>query len=150
MREDDAMTGLKLSRSALVALVATASVLTLAACAPGKAAITDYAGFPPGEQVATESATDGPQAMWLRDGGRIAVTLFGSSGCPPVGTHISVLQPKNEGNAVQIDLAAQPADQACTADYAPHTTEFWTPMNVATTEPLQVHVGGEVIVVPTK
>jgi hypothetical protein len=44
----------------------------------------------------------------------------------------------------------RPEDEICTADFVPHTTLFWTPTDVSTTEPLTVEVSGYEITVPIK
>lgn len=142
------------SRLALVGL-AVAAVFSLTACAPvGNAAITNYAGWPdvsmPGEGGSGELADGTPHAMWLGDGGKFAVITYGSSTCPVVGTTVDVVKPAGEGNAVLINTKQYPADQACTMDLVPHTTEFWTPQNIATTEPLKVEIAGSTVTVPIK
>jgi hypothetical protein len=35
-------------------------------------------------------------------------------------------------------------------DFVPHTTVFWTPTDVTTTEPLTVEVAGTTVTVPIK
>ena len=76
-------------------LVAVAGVLALAGCAPGSASIETFAGLPAERDVSqsSEELPEGPQAAWVEDGGRIAVTLWGSSTCPTVGTGIHVVKP---------------------------------------------------------
>ena len=58
--------------------------------------------------------------------------------------------PAGEGNRVAIDVVKRPENEACTMDLAPHTTLFWTPVEVTTTEPLTVEVLGTEVEVPIK
>ncbi len=52
-------------------------------------------------------------AGWFGDGGIVLLT-YGSSSCPPVFASVEVA-----GAEVQASIAEPPADQVCTADYAP-------------------------------
>lgn len=126
----------------------------LSACAPGTSPVTDYPGVPTIEHGDGEGheidVADGLSAMWLENGGKIAVTTFGSSSCPVVGTDISVVEPAGEGNTVEIAVAGFDENTPCTMDLAPHTTEFWTPMNVTTTEELTVMMNEQTVQVPIK
>lgn len=141
-------------RRSLLAAAAVASVLTLAACAPGTAPVENFSGLPVSDHGdegghGEDGFDAGAQAVWLEQGGKLAVTLWGSSTCPWVGTDIRVLQSADEGNTVQIEVPPLP-EQPCTMDYVPHTTVFWTPMNVTTTKPLNVEVLEQTLVVPIK
>ncbi|MCI2956126.1 hypothetical protein MN032_00345 [Agromyces atrinae] len=133
-----------LRRSVLVA-AAAASVLFLSACNPGGGTVEDYSGLPVSDHEESgdhgdEAEFDGePVAQWLQQGGQIAVTLWGSSTCPYVGSDIRVLEEAGEGNRVEIVVPPLP-DQPCTMDLVPHTTVFWTPVKVTTTEPLTIEV----------
>lgn len=149
-------TSVRLRRAGLAA-AALASVFLLAACAPPTRAAENYPGEPVVEHAEEgEHADEGeheegaPQAAWLAQGGQLAVTIWGSSTCPVVGASIEVVEPAGEGNRVAIDLVERPADEMCTMDLVPHTTVFWTPMNVTTTEPLVVEVQDAEVVVPIK
>ncbi|WP_156891466.1 hypothetical protein [Agromyces subbeticus] len=145
-------------RRAGLATAALASVFLLAACAPpttpaeeySGAPVSDHAGDAEGEHGGEEHAEGEPQAVWLGQGGQLAVTVSGSSTCPEVGTNIRVIDAAGEGNRVAIDLIEHPEDQVCTMDLVPHTTVFWTPMTVTTTEPLIVEVAGAEVEVPIK
>ncbi|QTX05555.1 hypothetical protein [Agromyces archimandritae] len=136
-------------RRSVLAAAAAASVLLLSACAPGGGAIEDFSGLP-AEAEGAEGTIGEPQAVWLESGGKIAVTLYGSSTCPYVGTDIRVVDDKTAGNTVAVDVPALPEDQACTMDLVPHTTVFWTPMNVTTTQDLTVQVMDETLTIPVK
>ena len=154
-------------RRAGVVAVAVASVFLLSACNPSPRAVEDFSGMPvsdhEGEAEGGESdegddevvadeetATDGLSAQWLGDGGQLAVTISGSSTCPPVGTRVNVEDRAGEGNRVSVEVAELPADQVCTMDFVPHTTVFWSPVFVTTTEPLVVEVGDQSVTVPIK
>ncbi|MFF2275550.1 hypothetical protein [Agromyces sp. NPDC058126] len=147
-------TSVRLRRAGLAA-AALASVFLLAACAPPTRAAENFPGEPVAEHGEEssheeENAEGGPQAAWVGQGGQLAVTIWGSSTCPVVGESISVVEPAGEGNRVAIDLVERPADEMCTMDLVPHTTVFWTPMNVTTTEPLVVEVQDTEVTVPVK
>lgn len=145
-------------RRAGFAAAALASVFLLAACAPPTTPAEEYSGTPvsdhagdaEGEHEGEENVEGEPQAAWLGEGGQLAVTVWGSSTCPEVGTDIRVVEPAGAGNRVAIDLVEHPEDQVCTMDFVPHTTVFWTPMTVTTTEPLIVEVFGAEVEVPIK
>ena len=109
---------------------------------------TDPAGDTP--EAEAPSFEDGPVVVWWADGGQLALTIGGSSTCPVIGDQIRVLEKAGEGNRVAIDLVEQPADQICTMDFVPHTTLFWTPTTVTTTEPLVVEVADTEVTVPVK
>jgi hypothetical protein len=85
-------------------------------------------------------------ATYLENGVKLAVVLWGSSTCPPVGERMHVLP--DEPNAVRIDLREIPQDRPCTMDLVPHTTVFGT--KTSTVEPLVIHVGDETIELPVK
>lgn len=155
-----------------LAVAALASVFLLAACASGTAAesysglpVSDGAGAPEGhgteggegeeggeagEGAIDEELLNEPQVVWLREGAQLALVIGGSSSCPSVGERIRVLDEAGEGNRVAIDLVERPEDEVCTMDFVPHTTVFWTPADVTTTEPLTVEVAGTTVTVPIK
>ncbi len=140
-------------RRAALAVAALASVLVLSACAPGKTSVEHYPGLPPVSEDADAPeapANDqtAPLAQWLEQGGKIAVTTFGSSTCPPYGTGIEVVEPRGVGNTVEVAIRQWEASARWTS--CPHTTVFWTPMNIATYEPLTVLVEGQEVTVPVK
>ncbi|GGR14418.1 MULTISPECIES: hypothetical protein [Agromyces] len=141
-------------RRASLAAAALASVFLLSACAPGTSPVENFPGLPEAEHGESGHETGGDesalQAQWLELGGKLAVTTFGSSTCPVVGTDIKVLKPAGEGNTVEIVVPEPDATTPCTMDYVPHTTVFWTPMNVTTTEKLTVLLGDEKFVLPIK
>ncbi|MGW9631530.1 hypothetical protein ACWGST_12580 [Agromyces sp. NPDC055520] len=154
---------MRLRRAGLLAL-AVSSVFLLSACNPPAGAAENFSGVPTeadADVVDVDSGTDPagdtheipterPTAVWWADGGQIAFITVGSSTCPVVGEQIRVLDPAGKGNRVVIDLVERPADQICTMDMVDHTTLFWTPVTVTTTEPLIVEVGGDEITIPVK
>ena len=165
----------RLRRSGLIA-VALSSLFLLSACTPPGGAAEDFPGRPVPEEAAAVDVGEGPDeagvggdeeeeaeeavdpmepndepiVVWWADGGQLALTISGSSSCPVVGQDIRVLEPAGEGNRVAISLVEYPADQMCTADFVPHTTLFWTPYDVTTTEPLFVEVMGTEVEVHIK
>ncbi|GAA1055952.1 hypothetical protein GCM10017608_13910 [Agromyces luteolus] len=170
------MTSLTGPRRLLLAGLAIASALVLTGCNPGSGAVEDFPGLPVAEEEATDEAGgeetnlgggteeetdeedtievpeptgDEPFVQYLDDGGKLAVTIWGSSTCPVVPTEITVLAEAGEGNAVEVKLP-EPETGPCTADYVPHTTVFWTPVFTTTTEPLEVTIGDQVVTVPIK
>lgn len=152
-------TSVRARRAGLAAAVALTSVFLLAACGPGGGPVENYSGIPvsdhsgDAEGHAGEEDGEAPEALsavWLEQGGKLAVTISGSSSCPNVGRQIRVLEPAGDGNRVAVDLVERPDDEICTMDYVPHTTVFWTPLEVTTTEPLVVEVAGERVTVPIK
>jgi hypothetical protein len=161
---------LRLRRAGLLAL-AVSSVFLLSACNPPSGAAENFPGVPTEadadvvdvdsghddagddeahDEAETPSYEDGPVVVWWADGGQLALTISGSSTCPVIGDQIRVLDPAGEGNRVAIDLVERPENEVCTMDLVPHTTLFWTPVTVTTTEPLLVEVAGEEIEVPVK
>ncbi|MGH3703298.1 MAG: hypothetical protein ACRDT9_01595 [Agromyces sp.] len=156
---------LRLRRAGLFAL-ALSSVFLLSACNPPSGAAENFPGVPTeaeADTVDVDSGTDpagdteeipssegGPVAVWWADGGQIALIVSGSSTCPVVGEQIRVLEKAGEGNRVAIDLVERPEDEVCTMDFVPHTTLFWTPVTVTTTEPLVVEVADKEITIPVK
>ena len=125
--------------------------------AEGEAEAEDEVGAGPereeegGPQMVELEVTEGePQAVYLEDGTRIALVLWGSSTCPPVGSAMNVVGDRENGNSVRVELVPIPDDRVCTADFVPHTSIFWTPVYVTTTQPLQILVGEEELTLPVK
>lgn len=141
-------------RLALVGLAVVAAVSLSGCSGTPSGAVTNYSGWPavsmPGEGGSGELADGSPHAVWLDNGEKLAVITYGSSTCPLVGSSIDVVQDANNGNVVKVNLAAIPSDKACTLDLVPHTTEFWTPQRVTTTQKLTVQVNGSTVTVPVK
>lgn len=170
-------TGSPFLRFAVASAVLVAA-FGLSACNPGPEPIEHFAGVPliapefepepegetggeaEGEAAAEEEAevelvelevSEGEaRAIYLEDGGRIALVLWGSSSCPPVGTAMTVVADAESGNAVRVELVSYPEDQPCTQDFVPHTTVFWTPVYITTTQELRIEVGDEEVILPIK
>ncbi|GGI45512.1 hypothetical protein BCL57_001701 [Agromyces flavus] len=163
-------------RRLLLASAAVVSALLLAGCAPGPGPVENFPGLPviDEEEVAagdaedteqggeTEDETeegsaeevpeptgDEPYVQYLQDGGRLAITIWGSSTCPIIPTELRVTAEAGEGNAVEAILP-EAEEGPCTMDFVPHTTVFSTPADVTTTEELEVTVGDAVVTVPVK
>lgn len=163
-------------RRLLLATAAVASALLLSGCAPGSGPIEDFPGLPVVDEDAEaegqaedteeggptedevdeeeveeepEPTGDEPVVQYLNDGGRLAITIWGSSTCPIVPSDLQVTAEAGEGNAVEAVLP-EPPNRPCTMDYTPHTTVFSTPADVTTTEPLEVTIGEQVVTVPIK
>ncbi len=133
-------------------VVAAAFAFALAGCTV-TGPTENFSGLPDEEQIVNESegaADSGIQAFWLHEGSQIAVSISGSSGCPVIGSDIKVVEPKNEGNTVEIVTVPIPQDKICTMDFVPHTSVFWTPANVSTTQELTVRVEGQELTLPVK
>ncbi|WP_456826713.1 hypothetical protein [Cellulomonas sp. P5_E12] len=147
-------------------LVAVLGAVVLSGCA-SNTPIEDFAGLPQVPAAATDETADDAadeeaameeldvpegetRAVYLDNGDRIAVVLWGSSTCPPVGSRLVVVTDANSGNEVRLEVAEIPADAVCTADLVPHTTVFGTPQQTTTTLPLLIDVNGEQVVLPVK
>ncbi|SFR84397.1 hypothetical protein SAMN05428970_2986 [Agromyces sp. CF514] len=144
-------------RRAGLAAVAVASVFLLSACNPSPRAIENFDGLPVSDHEGDadghtdEGASDeGLSAAWVGQGGQIAITISGSSTCPVVGTRINVVDDADSGNRVSVDVQGPADDEVCTMDFVPHTTVFWTPVFVTTTQPLVVEVGDQSFTLPIK
>ena len=144
-------------------LLAVVGALSLAGCA-SPTAIEDFSGLPqvPVAQAAGAEEEAGAEledlevdegetvVVYLDYGDRLALVTWGSSTCPVVGSDIVVTEDQHSGNSVRIETVPIPDDAVCTMDFVPHTTIFGTPENTTTTQPLNVDVNGEEIVVPVK
>ena len=107
-----------------VALAAAA--LLLAGCA-GQASVSPdpvehYQGEPKGVTAPASSAGGAPWAVWMKkDGSEFAVTLYGSTDCPPYATGYKITAPD------QITMKVKKATDSCPDGYTPYTTVFRTP-----------------------
>ncbi|MCL2516739.1 MAG: hypothetical protein FWD85_12465 [Microbacteriaceae bacterium] len=117
-------------RRRLVSACATAAVVTVLLAGCGQAAVspdpqTSYKGEPKGIQASAASAGGAPWAAWMKkDGSEFAVTLYGSTKCPPYATGYTVTAP----DEITMKLAKAAAD--CGDGYTPYTTVFETPRNL--------------------
>lgn len=111
-------------------MLAASLAVTLVGC--GKASISskpveDYKGEVKGVDAPASSAGGAPWAAWTqKSGDEFAITMYGSSDCPPVASGYKVKAP----DEVSITLKSYPAAQGCEQDYAAHTTVFQTPSNM--------------------
>lgn len=114
--------------------VAAAFAVLLAGCAgtTGSERVTDYRGEPKGVEAPPSSAGGSPWAAWLEGGDKLAITLYGSSGCPPVVEDLDVTD-----NEVDVQVKQYPADRVCTMDYVPHTSVFRTPSELDRGQPVE-------------
>ncbi|MET1052411.1 MAG: hypothetical protein ABWX65_07210 [Mycetocola sp.] len=113
------MTGTAGSRPAHVLAGMAVLVCALSGCSASPTApVENYAGTPKNTDI--ELDVGGFGGAWLDDGERFAVTVSGSSTCPRTGSGYSV----SGTNEITVTLEEIPADKACTADFAPHTTVF--------------------------
>lgn len=129
------------------ALAASAVLLAaLTGCAASSTSpVEDYSGPPQDATGTVEINDDGTGGAWIgSDGSEFAVTVSGSSTCPPVATGYSV----TGNNAITVTLAEIPADKACTADFVPHTTVFNTPDGFDNNQDLGVTVGESTFTIP--
>jgi len=134
-----------LRRSAYAITVASLLVGVLAGCgASAQSPIEDYSGPPRNAAGEVEFGEDGTAGAWLEEGASFAVTVSGSSTCPPVASGFSV----TGNNAVTVTLEEIPPDKACTADFVPHTTVFSTPDEFDPGQELGVTVGTSTFAIP--
>lgn len=129
---------MSIRKRVVVAAAAIVMVLGLAGCAAGIGPSAQYPGGPSG--IDDAALTGDSQAFYVADSGAIAVVLWGSSTCPPIGERMVVEQPAADGNIVRVDVKAIAENQPCTRDLVPHTTVFPTPEEVTTTKPLTIRV----------
>jgi hypothetical protein len=141
---------MKMRTSALLALPVLAASLLLAGCTV-TGPTESFSGLPDEEHVTQQAGSeeDGLQAFWIEEGDSIAIAISGSSTCPVIGGHISVIEPAGQGNTIAISTMPLP-DRPCTMDFVPHTSVFWTPSKVTPAEPLTIQVDGREIVLPVK
>ena len=133
---------MKPARSTLLALPLIAvATLGLSGCAPAapptSVATSNYGGLPAGQSTDVDVDMEGPLVQWLDQGSSITVTTWGSSGCPAILTEVNTVDAQTL-DLQYLEATAYP-DQACTADYAPHTSEIELPSDVTGT-PLTVTV----------
>ncbi|MET0843095.1 MAG: hypothetical protein ABWY23_04560 [Mycetocola sp.] len=128
---------------ALAAAALFAAVLSGCAASP-TAPVEDFTGVPDVADGVVELDDNGAGGAWLDDGSTFAVTLSGSSTCPPRATGYSV----TGENTVTVTVEKIPDDKACTADFSPHTTVFKTEDELDPTEDLTVNVDSKTVTIP--
>lgn len=131
----------RVARTAGALVLAGLLALGLSACGNSATPVKDYPGEPRGVPAPPSSAGGAAFSVWLEGGNQFTVTLYGSSGCPPVGTGYTlkaknwvVVQVKDYGN------------RACTADYVPHTTVFSTPNTIDRNRDVTITAKGQTFV----
>ncbi|AMB57582.1 hypothetical protein [Microterricola viridarii] len=142
---------MKTLRTAAALLLALTVVVGISACASTAGSPTggtigasdDYAGLPEGLDGLPQNPSGDPQLYWLKNGAQIAITLWGSSTCPPI---VESLTPTsaNAFTAVQAPLPAKP----CTRDLVPHTTVFKTPSDTTTSSDVTIVLDGTSLTLP--
>lgn len=118
-------------KAAIVASAVLGLAFTLGACATPPAATPDEGTV---QSPAPGDVTD-PQlgAAWLDGGKHIALVTYGSSSCVPVADTVTL-----EGDTIKVEFVEPPADQMCTADFAPRATVFATPEGADPTTDLKI------------
>ncbi|MDX2377809.1 hypothetical protein M4I32_13465 [Microbacterium sp. LRZ72] len=107
------------------------------------AALAGCASAPGGEPTESRSAPSETaeieaDAAWLDEGRMIGLVTWGSSTCVPGVEQTTVL---DDGTLV-VELAEPPADEPCTADYAPRITLVDVPEGVDPALDLAIEVTG--------
>ena len=160
----------RLRRVGLIA-VALSSVFLLSACNPSGKPPRDFPGVPVEEDAApvdvdpesggeiedpaegeTEGSefveSDGPQVAWFEEGGRSPSSCTAAPPARTVGGRSACSRRPARATASR-STSCSARDEICTADFVPHTTVFWTPVDVTTTD-LMVEVAGSEVQVPIK
>ena len=128
---------------ALAAAALFAAVLSGCAASP-TTPVEDFTGVPDVADGEIELDANGAGGAWLDDGSTFAVTLSGSSTCPPRATGYSV----TGENTITVTVEKIPDNKACTADFSPHTTVFKTEDELDPSEELTINVDSKVVTVP--
>jgi hypothetical protein len=130
----------------LPAVVAVAALAALTGCtgSPSRP-LEDYAGEPKGVQPPASSAGGASWAVWMEDGDRLAIVLYGSSTCPPKVQNVAAT-----GDAeITATLAPAPGG-ICTRDFVPHTTVFGTPDRITKTGEVKVVLPDTTLTLPAR
>jgi len=118
--------------------------LALTGCtAASSKPVEDYSGEPKGVEAPASSAGGAAWAVWMKDGDRFAIVLYGSSTCPPTVASVSV----TASNQLKAMLEPAPGG-VCTRDYVPHTTIFETPSGVTTTSDVTITLPDTTLTLP--
>lgn len=148
---------MKTNRVVAAMLLTASAIVALSACAntpattpdngsgigAAQSAVEDYAGLPEGMVGLPEHPSGEPQLYWLKDGGQIGITLWGSSTCPPIVESLTQTS-SNAFTAVQAEIPAKP----CTRDLVPHTTVFTTPRDTTTSSDVTIVLNGTSLTLP--
>ncbi|GAA1440644.1 hypothetical protein [Leifsonia poae] len=118
--------------------------LALAGCSTASnKPIDQYAGEPKGVEAPASSAGGAAYAVWMKNGQQFAITLYGSSSCPPKIASVSTVA----SNQLKATLAPAPGG-VCTRDYVPYTTVFRTPSGITTTSDVTVKLPDSTLTLP--
>lgn len=128
-RKDDRMTTSR--RSLTLAALLGAGALLLAGCATGSTGPASG-----GSSAPTASTELELQAGWLDGGRQIALVTQGSSSCVPMVSDATL----QADGTLAISLEDAPADQVCTADFAPRVSLAAAPEGVDATKALAIVV----------
>ena len=133
------------SRRSAVALAAVALVtVAFSGCAASPTSpVENYTGLPKNAGD-VELDDHGFGGAWLDDGSSFAVTVSGSSTCPPTASGYSV----SGENEITVTLEEIASDKACTADFGPHTTVFRAADELDSGEDLTVTVDSSTFTIP--
>lgn len=127
------------------ALVCALLAAGLSGCASSATApVENYSGTPKDAGSEVELDDRGFGGAWLDEGSSFAVTVSGSSTCPPTGSGYSV----SGENAIAVELEKIPDDKACTADFGPHTTVFRAVDELDPEQDLTVTVDSSTFTIP--
>lgn len=91
--------------------------LSISVSGPGQYGSTTLAGVPGLERPA-DLLDDGPSAGWTSVPGEFVVLTYGSSSCVPVVEEVTA----TGDDTATLRFETPPADQVCTADFAPRVT----------------------------
>ena len=136
-------------RGSIAALAAAAVLLAVTGCASASIAERSYPGLPedaaplttvaPAPGAIDLPAPDlGPRVQWATEPGLLAISLWGSSSCPPEPTGLREL--RRDRVEITVDRRESPFG-ACTADLALVTHEVRVPGAESLTGELTVVVG---------
>jgi hypothetical protein len=128
----------------VVAALATIAVLAGCSTAPSRP-IEDYAGEPKGVDAPASSAGGASWAVWLEDGTRFAIVLYGSSTCPPKVQNVTA----TANDTITATLAPAPGG-ICTHDYMPHSTVFGTPDRISKNARVKVVLPDTTLTLPSR
>lgn len=132
------------SRVPVLAVALVAAALTLTGCTGAAIKpVQEYSGEPKGVDAPASSAGGAAWAVWMQNGGQIAIVLYGSSTCPPKVASITAAS----STRVTAMLAPAPGG-VCARDYVPHTTIFPTPSTVKTSKDVSVVLPDATLTLP--
>jgi len=105
--------------------------------------VDQYKGEPKGVEAPASSAGGAAYAVWMQQGERFAIALYGSSTCPPKIASVSVVA----SNQLKATLEPAPGG-ICTRDYVPFTNVFDTPSGITTTSDVSIDLPDATLTLP--